>query len=343
MTRTASNLAARVLAGDDPRLRLLAARGLLPLPPEELIPIQVALAESDDPELAAQAAASLDRIEPRLTANYLESDAGPDEIVYFARRAPHPLVIETIIGRRDVPRALLMELARDLRAEYQELLLLRQDAVVDEPAILDALEDNPRLSTFSRRRIAEYREHLLPRQRRDIDERLERGEVEEASSEEVQKAVAEAKARRVKPAETELEELTGLSEIEIRTLPVPVRLRLARGAPRALRGILLRDPNPQVAVQVLRANPVSDQEIEQICHSRTVVEEVLEEILRQRSWMARYQVVVALAHNPRTPLGAAVKLVSRLSVRDLRILSRDHNAADAVRATATRLYKIKRL
>ena len=45
----------------------------------------------------------------------------------------------------------------------QEALLLRQDAIVEEPLILDALERNPYLSPFSRRRILEYREHLLPR------------------------------------------------------------------------------------------------------------------------------------------------------------------------------------
>lgn len=313
------------------------------MPPEQLIPVQVALAQGPDPELAELAADSLGRIEPRLAANFLESDAGPAELAYFAKRVVHPLLTETVLRRRDAPRTLLAELARELRPELQEVLLERQDVVVEEPGILDALESNPRLSSFARRRIAEYREHLIPRQKTAEERQAERAATDEASDREVERALQEVRARARSPSPEEVEELTGLTEIEIRSLPVPVRLRLARGAPRGLRGILLRDPNPQVAVQVLRANPISDQEVEQICHSRVVVEDVFEEIIRRRSWLARYQVVVALVNNPRAPLGAAIKLVSRLSVRDLRTLTRNHNAADAVRATARRLYKIKRL
>ena len=48
------------------------------------------------------------------------------------------------------------------------------------------------------------------------------------------------------------DESTGLSEGQIRMLPVPARLRLARSAPRLLRSFLLRDPNPRVANSVAK-------------------------------------------------------------------------------------------
>jgi hypothetical protein len=58
--------------------------------------------------------------------------------------------------------------------------------------------------------------------------------------------------------------------------------------------------------------------------------------------MARSAIVHALVANPRTPVGIGVRLVPRLSVRELRELSRDRNVSDAVRSTALRLYRIKR-
>jgi hypothetical protein len=69
---------------------------------------------------------------------------------------------------------------------------------------------------------------------------------------------------------------------------------------------------------------------------------VLAEIARRRQWVGKYAVARALVQNPRTPIAIALRLVSRLSVRDLRDLSRDRNITDAVRSTALRLYTIKR-
>lgn len=329
-----------MLAGDDRELRLLAARGLLPVSPEELIPVQVALAHGDDPEIAAEAAGSLRALTPRLANAYLERQAGGDELAYFALEIGHPRVIDTVLRRRDVPRPLLAALAPRLTEELQEVLLLRQDAVIEEPSILDALEGNPRLSSFARRRIGEYREHLLPR-RREVRED-EAAELDEATDEEVSAAVAEIKAKRAKPPEDEVDSVVGLSESEIRALPIKVRLRLARGAPRALRNIMLRDANPNVALQVLRTSALSDTEAEQLAHSRTVVEEVLEYIVNDRAWIRKYPILRAIVGNPRTPVGAAVRLLPRLAVRDLKTLSRDRNASQVVRDTASRLYRIKR-
>ena len=122
---------------------------------------------------------------------------------------------------------------------------------------------------------------------------------------------------------------------------MPVRVKLARRASKTLRSILVRDLNQQVAVAVLNGNPLSDDEVEQIASNRSVIEEVLVEISRRRQWMAKYRIALALTRNPKTALPTAVKLVSRLGVRDLKLLAADRNVQDPVRATASRLYKIK--
>ncbi len=345
MSESSLPLTARLRAGESPELLKLAARGLLPVEPDELIPVQVALARGDDPELAAEASSSLRQLSSRLAAAYLERAAGPEEMAYFALEIGHPRLVEAVLRRRDAPRPLLVALAATLPPELQEALLLRQDAVVEEPAILDALEHNPRLSAYTRRRIGEFREHLLPRRRRARPEAEEEAP-EEATDAEVSAAVAAVKAARPPGAGVEAiehEEALGLAESELRSLPVSVRLRLARGAPRVLRGIMLRDPNPQVAIHVLRTNALSDAEVEQIAGNRTIDEEVLEYINNHRGWIRKYPILRALVANPRTPISTAVRLVPRLSVRDLRQLWRDRNAAQAVRDTAGRLYRIKRL
>nr|MDP9122101.1 hypothetical protein [Acidobacteriota bacterium] len=332
-----------ILTGGNRSLRELAADGLVPLPLDELIPLQVALASGTggapaDPDIARRARQSLKQLAVRVLAPYLEREAGPEVLGFFALEVGHPLIVETLLRRRDVPRAILVEMARRLPGDLQEILLLRQDAILDEPAILDALAANPGITPYTQRRILEYRQHLLPQQKSAAALREDREAPPEISDEDLARAIEEV---RVVAVEGEIEEHTGLSEGQIRMLPIPARLRLTRNASRVLRGILLRDPNTQVAVSVLQNNSMSDQELEQVARSRSVSDDVLEAIARNRQWIGRYAIAKALTLNPRTPVAASVRLMPKFTVRDLREISRDKNIPDAVRSTAMRLYTAK--
>jgi hypothetical protein len=331
----------QVLAGENRRLQQLAAAGVLPLPLEQLIALQVHIARGPDQELAEQARNNLRELEPRVAVPYLERDAGPREIAFFAREADHPRIIEAILRRRDVPRAILIDLAGRLPGEMQEILLLRQDAILDEPEILAALERNPQLTAYSQRRVIEYRQHLLPQRfgdRAAIAEMQRPSEVEEATEEEVAQAIQVVQAA---PPIGDIDEHTGLSEGQVRMLPVPVRIRLSRNCTRVMKTILLRDTSTQVALSVLRNNNFSESELEQVARSRVVIEEVLDAIGRRREWVGKYSVARALVGNPRSQIAMSLRLMSRLSVRDLRTLARDRNVSDAVRSNAQRLYTIK--
>ncbi|HWN41873.1 MAG TPA: hypothetical protein VNW71_06600 [Thermoanaerobaculia bacterium] len=338
MADSQASLLDQVRSGANRQLQVLAASGFLPLAPEDLIPLQVQFARGRDPELAGKASEALRQVDVRVAAPFLERLAGEDVLAFFAVQVSHPRLIETILRRRDVPRRLLVDLARRLPPDLQEILVLRQDAILDEPEILSALESNPQLSGYVQRRITEYREHLLPRERSVRLAPAPDGLVEEIDDASLAAALDAVKAL---PASGEIDAEVGLSEGQIRMLPVPARLKLARGAPRTLRNILLRDTNPQVACAALLFNNLSDQEIEQTASSRSVQQEVLDAIARKREWIGRYPVMKALIQNPRTPLALALKYVPRLAVRDLRDMAKDRNIPDAVRSMALRLYRIK--
>jgi hypothetical protein len=334
------SLAQYVLGSSNRELKLLAARGLLPLTPGKLIPVQVALTLETDPEIAGRARAALRATEPEVVADFITHEAAETHLQFFAGDAEHPRVVEALLRRRDLPLAYLRQMAERVPVEAQEILILRQDAIVEAPEILDALEANPRLDSSVRRRIQEYREHMfrpvasVPSE----DEQKELSTTDEATQEEVVAAIAEVKK---KPAKGDLDDTTGLTEGQIRLLPVPVRRRLSRGASRTLRAILVRDANPMVAVSVLVNNRIGDEEAEQIARNRSVCDDVLQEIGRRREFITKLPVVNALVSNPRTPVGISVRLVNRLGMRDLMNLSRNRNVPDAVRSTARRLYTVK--
>lgn len=328
----------QVRSGDSAELQVLAAQGILPLPAEELIPLQVYLAGSDNPMVADYARAALEGVELKVAIPFLAAEAPEEVLRWFASSHGDPQLVEAILRRRDVPRDLLVEVAGALSPDLQEVLLLRQDAIVEQPAILDSLQANPKLSIYAGRRIQEYREHLLPRavvaEAPVAPEPIEIGDLNEEDLAEIERA-------RVLPAQGDVDERTGLSESQIRTLPVPVRIKLTKGASRTLRNILIKDSNRLVALAVLANAALSEDEVEQIASNRSIDDEVLAFISRRREWISRYDVCQALVNNPRTPVGIAVRLVARLSVRELKLLRRDRNVAEPVRASAERLYKIK--
>jgi hypothetical protein len=336
------DLVERVRSGDDPKLVLLAAQGLLPIAPEDLAPLQVGFAEGSDPDLAGLASASLASLPAGRVAGMIHHGASREVLVWFARTRDEADVLEAVLRRRDVPRELLAELAAKVPERVQEVLLLRQDAILERPEILDALEGNPELSAYSRRRIVEFRTHLLPSREEaaEVEEPEEEREPE-PSDEEVLEAIEEAHARTA-DAGAEVDHQTGLTEIQVRLLPVPVRRKLARGATKSLRWILIRDPNPQVAVTAPSEGGLSEGEVEQVAANRAVVGDVLEEVARRRDWVTKPKIVSALVHNPRTPAGVAIRLLPRIPVRELSGLSKDRNISSAVRTQAGRLYRMRR-
>jgi len=327
-----SRLAAQVVAGESHELTILAAEGLLPLPPEELIPLQVGLTRHADPMVAQRARAGLRGLDQRVAAAFLAEAAGEETLAYFAAEIDNPLLLEAILRRRDLPLYLLVELARRVTPDLQEVLLLRQDAIVQDPRILAALEENPQLTSFALRRAAEIREHLI------APASAAPGAAPAASDLELHAALEAARAQ---PASGEVDEVTGLSEGQVRTLPLPLRLRLSRGASRSLRSMLIKDPAPIVALSTIDNNVWTDSEIEQICRARNVPYEVLDAISGHREWTRKYPIVIALVSNPKTPAPSALRLLPQLPVRDLRLLSRDRNVSDAVRSQSQRLYRIK--
>lgn len=330
-------LVEQVLSGSSPELQLLAAEGLLPLPPAQVIPIQVFLARGPDAFVATRATASLRGLDPRVAATFLAQDASPEILSYFAETSEHPSVVEAIVRRRDVPPPLLADLAERLEPDLQEILLLRQDVIVEHPDILQRLEANPRVSSYTLRRIAEYREHLLPRAP------VEEAAVETEEGPSAAEVAAAIDAARALPASGEVDEQTGLSETQVRALPLAVRLRLSRGASRALRSILIRDNNSLVAVSVMQNNAFSDQEVEHVARNRSVIVDVLEFIAARREWTRKYPIMLALVQNPRTPVAISVRLLPSIGVRDLRVLAKDKNVSDVVRSGASRLYRIKQV
>ena len=63
---------------------------------------------------------------------------------------------------------------------------------------------------------------------------------------------------------------------------------------------------------------LTEAEIEQFSAMKNISDAVLREIGNHREWIKRYVVASNLVRNPRTPIGVALTLVSRLTPKDLK-------------------------
>lgn len=128
----------------------------------------------------------------------------------------------------------------------------------------------------------------------------------------------------------------------IAALNVAKRVALAMKGSREERGILIRDSNKMVAAAVLSGPKLTQTEVESIARMANVSDEILRIIAQTRAWVKNYGVVVALTKNPKTPVAVSMQLLSRLTERDLRVLSTDRNVPDLLRLTARKKIAIDR-
>lgn len=125
--------------------------------------------------------------------------------------------------------------------------------------------------------------------------------------------------------------------IKVRSMGVPERMKLALRGNKEVRLILLKDSIRLVSELVLRNPKITEDEIVAITHNRSADEDLIRIIAERREWTRNYQVRLGLVANPKTPTGAAVRLLGTLDDRDIRRLAKSKNVPDAVSGQARRL------
>lgn len=129
----------------------------------------------------------------------------------------------------------------------------------------------------------------------------------------------------------------------IQAMSVAEKLDLARKGSKEARTILMRDSNKLVQLAVVESPKITEGEVLMIANNRQINEEVLKHISINREWLRNYQIRLALATNPKTPLSEALKQIAYLKQRELAQLSKSKGVARAIVIAATqRLKQVKK-
>lgn len=152
-------------------------------------------------------------------------------------------------------------------------------------------------------------------------------------------ALASKEARKAQPPK-EVRTQNILQRIQ--ALTVSEKVQLAMKGSREIRTILLKDTNKLVVLGVLANQKITDTEIELIAKSRSINEEALRVVAKNKEWVKCYAVVHGLVTNPKTPPGIALGFVGNLKIKDLIILEKNKNVPDVIRAATKRLLNARK-
>lgn len=158
-----------IIEGSAPQpARVAAARGLLPLPQNDLLELLVALVESEDSEIASAANETLATEEP---ANFLiaakADDTAPSVLSYLATQLAEDREIhEALILNNNTPdQALALVAAKTGDGSLLELLAVNQQRLVRSPEIIEAILSNTARTSEAERRALETRREFFEKER----------------------------------------------------------------------------------------------------------------------------------------------------------------------------------
>ncbi len=129
---------------------------------------------------------------------------------------------------------------------------------------------------------------------------------------------------------------------KIQNLTVAEKRLLAMRGGREARSILIKDTNKQIVMAVLDNPKIKEPEVEMFARSRSIPDEALRAITRNKEWMKNYGVLLAVVSNPKTPAGVAAPLLYGLKTKDLASLEKNRNIAEVIRTTAKKIVQVRK-
>lgn len=166
--------------------KLAAARGMLPLAPEEMLEALRLLSVDDDVEIQEAVGATVLTFDSGRLRPIVE-DAGTSASIlgFIATWTSIPRdVYQPLIFHQNTPDQALAAIAvASELGEILELVALKQQALINHPAIIDAILANPRRTPEAERRAKEVREEFFEKQYgAQIIEGEQRAQSEDASA-----------------------------------------------------------------------------------------------------------------------------------------------------------------
>ena len=356
----------RVLAAGP--MQMMAARGLAPLPPKEMITALYQLAqpwtlEGEDhpplPSTAVDARKTSGTLPDGILAGVLGQPLDPRILEFFARKlTARGELLQSVLFNRAVADETFAHLASVCAEPELAIIARNEERLLRHTPIIAALYLNPKTPMSVALRAVE----LAVRNGQVVDIPEFEGIKESVQGEQAKRvasgdedevfrqAVAEGADYVPEPYKDEAIDTdfdAAMNEtdekkknLKISELSIPGKIRLAMVGNAFARSILVRDSNRPVAMAAITSPQVGDNEVLKYAANRALSSDVVSYIARQRGFTRLYGVKFALVLNPKTPLPTSMNFLNFLTVRDLRSVAKSKSiSSPLVKAAAGLLQK----
>ncbi|MCC7386791.1 MAG: hypothetical protein IT384_33455 [Deltaproteobacteria bacterium] len=347
--------------------RMMAARGLAPMPPRELVTVQYVLTYDPDEKIQAAARQAIEKLDARVANAVLGDTALDPHVLGFLAEslAQRDAEVEKVLLNPSTPSRAFVQVAAVASQETCELIANNQARLLDEPEIARGLIRNPRSLKSTTDRVIDFLvrsgilldglpEFELAVLRLGTEDRLKAADNFALPSEFVDESFLSPEEREQLAATRRMigeDEVLGDEvaddarakniDLWLREATLGEKVAMATKGNKVARARLLRDSNRVVAMAAITSPAITDPEVVSAAQSRIAHQDVIAFISRQKDWLRNYQVKVALVNNPKCPVAEAMKIVPALQRKDLRAVSVSKNVSGAVRNQAIQLQKTR--
>ncbi|MBO4351670.1 MAG: hypothetical protein J6A01_12100 [Proteobacteria bacterium] len=346
-------------------LKMMAANGALPIPPDALLLVWYQLSFDPDPDIAATVKETVNNFDPDLIVELAAKDYPESVLDWLSKTSNDPRVYEAIALNNKTHDATLMDLAAVAPRDIVEIISSNHVRLLRSPEIIERIYSNPasRMATIDRL-LSLAKEHNVEipglKMVQDAHNELIADDVPGLSDEEfedimiktVQAAASEKQEglENLRVQSLEEQEASESSEQKQRRLTrsqiiermnAPQRMRLALLGTREDRNILIRDSRRVVYMSVIQSPKMSLGEVTSIATSKSMPDEVVSYIANRRDWVRYYPIVVALVNNPKCPLADSVGFLKQLRPNDLKALQKSKSVPAQLTRQAQMLFRQK--
>jgi hypothetical protein len=349
--------------------KLMAARGMAPLHPAELLVAVYQLSFDPDPVVKSAAEAAPGHLPDKVVLGPLGESLPARVLHFFAERVSleRRQVVEKILFNHATADETFVHLARHLDEAALEIVFQNEVRLLRSPDLVEALYFNKkaRMSSVSRALELCARNHvrldgipgfdeIAASLMADPNARTPSIPDEVFSSVVNQSEAAAAQGGDglgEESGEDDLDEAAGLQQddkgnvgstfIKFDALKIFEKIRLASVGNTYCRQVLIRDTNRVVAMAVVRSPSITDGEIVAAAANRAVCDDVIRYIANSRVHVKNYAVKQSLVNNPKCPLGTSLRLLAFLRTDDLKSISRSKNIPGALSVAAKKLLQTR--
>jgi hypothetical protein len=333
-------------------LRMMAAKGLVPLSPSDQIGALFLLTFDPDGNVRDAAKKTAQTLPERILSVALRDEGvKPPVLGFFLQTlAGSDAYEEMLILNPTTPDLDVAEVAKGCSARICEIISQNQLRILRHEDIIRQLCQNPAASGALVDGVCDFAVrsgvHLadVP-QMKAARVRLFGPEAADAPPPDLGPTAEEVLGEFKELADDSagpIEEGARLSLTQrVMKMSIAQKIKLATLGNKEARNILARDTNKLVAVAVIRSPRITDGEVLSIANNRAANDEVLRVVYSSRDWTRAYPIKLALVKNPKIPLSIAMKFLGTLREPELKDISRNKNVPSGVQQLAKKMIEKK--